>query len=1170
MIEIPSQLKKAILDNKLIVFAGSGLSVKFNLPSWKQLVNDIITALNKPQYTSFLVLQDSGVMSPIEILEYLKGDHTEIRRYIKENFDISRGDFQLHKQILELSEKVITTNYDNAFERASNNTIAPTKPTSKFNISELNKTNVPYIFKLHGDFSEPDNCILFKEDYEKLYSVANAANEKLKTLFSEYTILFIGFSFNDPEINGIFNFLDVIYGNHNKHFILTKDSTEFEKFKFLEPIKIETYQDIDAFIENALKYKHNVGIEISIPENKSVEIVSKQKIALLYPNPIDQHIFNEFSSVISVFDSLDTEIYLGALNVKTLQLIEDVSLLIILTKFYKGNLYIEEDNLKCRMITLQEICENIPNENIPILLITNEIIDIDVNRKVINIGTYKNSIINKFIFKSLRNREINFQENEIKLNFSKWTCDEVKKGKSRYLSVYENSHISNLRKNANSIIGRVEEQSIIASKILNIRKNSKILNIKASGGTGKTTLIKKVSNDLRNRGNFKNGVSFISCENVKSYLDFEDVLMKGFYLQNVIDFKDYLVTNQNDYDILIILDNFETVTNLPNKEHFKEAIRLLEFSIDYASIVITSRESLSLEMEDIYSLTPLITDDAVTLFCSFYGDVNDNNELKILRSEILEDLLNNNPLAIKLVTQSRTRYKHINELKEQLKEHFFESINQDFSLIFNNKADLNIERTKSIYQSINYSYSTCTTLQKLALEILHLFPDGISLSNFKKCFSKKNSSNNISDNELRTLRDKSLIEDYDGILQLQPIIRRFAEFQFLKRSKEAKQKYYKDAFNFNFFIINVIELVTNKKTFSEACRLFSSHKNNLFNVLEYFQEIELDATDSKPQKRKFLIYIYRMAIYIHNEKQISVFQDNLRQISSFFSDLPYAELLINVINYNTTYYYKEFENSYKKMAELLPLEKMQERSLSNEDVLEKEAYNIISNVHSMEGYTLSYIKCIAKEKNTSRYLRDHLFYLGITDVLNDKHNFNKYQFDLMVNQLDIEDLENYISSLFSEEHLEIMQCTYILSKIKKIELITINKLVITNPYTNGLKELMYAFYDEDIETSKIHYEKALYHLYHIKYYYLEALYYYCSYLKRTNSPEFYVKHKEGLELCNTYYYQYLKFKFENIHNDESSLYICDYSYYPIDNFQDYIAIHNAHWKKEFKESIYNE
>ena len=139
----------------------------------------------------------------------------------------------------------------------------------------------------------------------------------------------------------------------------------------------------------------------------------------------------------------------------------------------------------------------------------------------------------------------------------------------------------------------------------------------------------------------------------KTYEDFEEILVNGFNLTNIVNFKEYLKENyyNNKIDILVILDNFETVLNSITKNEFFKVIDLLKFATDFANIIITSREKLSPsdDFEDVYSLTPLITDDALALFQIYYGSVTDEDEIKILREKILENLLNNNPLAIKLV-----------------------------------------------------------------------------------------------------------------------------------------------------------------------------------------------------------------------------------------------------------------------------------------------------------------------------------------------------------------------------------------------------------------------------------------------------------------------------------------------------------------------------------------
>ena len=182
MNDIPRKLKESIEEDKLVIFVGASLSTKFNLPSWKQLVIDVINEIDKPQYKNYIPLLEMGEdgMSPIEVLDKLKKEQQTIRAYIKTKFRVNSNDYSLHKKLLELSGAIITTNFDNAFELASENKIVSTVYTSTFNISEVEKKSEPYIFKLHGSFTEPDNCILFTDDYEKLYNGnKEAAVEKI-------------------------------------------------------------------------------------------------------------------------------------------------------------------------------------------------------------------------------------------------------------------------------------------------------------------------------------------------------------------------------------------------------------------------------------------------------------------------------------------------------------------------------------------------------------------------------------------------------------------------------------------------------------------------------------------------------------------------------------------------------------------------------------------------------------------------------------------------------------------------------------------------------------------------------------------------------------------------------------------------------------------------------
>ncbi|UPQ75725.1 SIR2 family NAD-dependent protein deacylase [Chryseobacterium nepalense] len=1161
-------IQKELEENNIIVFAGSGLSKSLNLPNWNNMVIQNIKNINKPHLNPFIDLLNNNTMSALDVLEYLKTDENEIYNYIGSNFKIRKDcNLQLHEKLLKLSNnKVITTNYDNAFELAANNEIIPSKPTSKYTINNINKNSNGFIFKLHGSFDEPDNCIVFKEDYEKLYSSDNneAAPEKLKSLFTNSTFLFIGFSFSDPDINLIFDKMNKTFGGNNKHFIITPDAKAFEKYDFLNIIEIEDYSKLETKIDELISFKKDI-IPTQINLSQQIKIEHKvKKIVILYPDIIDQNYADEYRNTISLFENINAEILIGYLNLNTLNLIEDYDLLIIISNVYKNNIYIEDKNLKNILISLDDIVDNITNPSIPILLLTNEQVEIKhITHPIINIFEYKNQTIKKFLHKIITEKKNSFTDTNIKSNDVEWKV-ELEKGKTFKNNFYGNNRNLDIGKKClTDVIGRIEEQSNLISRFLFLNSSNKILNIKASGGLGKTTLVKKISYELYNRGYYKNGVNFKSCETIKSFDDFEEIVIEGFNLKDILNFREYLIENYSSekIDSLLILDNFETVVNNLDNEEYLKVIELLEFTSDYSNIVITSRDIISnKEFEEVFTLTPMTTDDALKLFMANYGNKNYSSEdIKILRTDILEDLLANNPLAIKLVTTSRPTMK-ISQLRDQIRDHFFETLNEEYSDVFKNTADLNIERTKSIFQSINYSYTSLNSRQKLAFELLSLFPDGINLPDFKKCFQKRKSSNNITDTEIKQLENKSLLENYNGILQLQPIIRRFADFQFNKH-KDNKQKYCIDAYLYNRFILKTLHFYSRKKSDSFSLKLSLKVKNNLLQVLEYIYSIT--GNDLLGIKNSILEYIYELEDFLTSTKNVLYFNNKLESIIEYFSEIEDAENLIKTIILRELYYHVEFDNSYIEMKKLLSTDEMKNRNMSNENKSELKWKNLISQVHSMEGNTIEYLKMFIKNDNYDKNLYSDYHYLGIDNIkyIKNINSFYYFEYLLRSRSLNVDELKKHISDLYMEEHLEIMQCTYTLSKVEKLTLKEIKKLVITNPYTKGLKNLMFAFNTEETISKITYFKEAISNLKHIKYYYLEAIFFYAKFLKEIDSKDYEDIVQEGLSLSKFYKYQYINHLFENLDNNLDSNYNFSYSYFGLDNLKSFVETNTQKWEK---------
>jgi hypothetical protein len=293
----------------------------------------------------------------------------------------------------------------------------------------------------------------------------------------------------------------------------------------------------------------------------------------------------------------------------------------------------------------------------------------------------------------------------------------------------------------------------------------------------------------------------------------------------------------------------------------------------------------------------------------------------------------------------------------------------------------------------------------------------------------------------------------------------------------------------------------------------------------------------------------------------------MKELKSLFSELPNASNFIGTLIAKNVYFDKEFDRPYDFLASLFSINDMENRVLEDEGILEKRYKNQIESIHSMEGHTLIRVASRVRNHNFDAFLGSQFFSLGIpSNHLRKNYGFRYFESQLMFEGLDISRLKKYMESLFSEQHLEIMQCTYTLAKASSVNSRTIQKLVVTNPYTKGLKDLMMAFAASNVSEKRSYFQRALGNLAHIKYYYLEALYYYCLFLKANDDAEFDTKVNEGLADSQAYFYQYLVFLFNRLKVASRIPYTFTYSFYPIAGLEGFVEEHDRRWEAKFKEA----
>jgi hypothetical protein len=273
----PKDLPPALVDeyrkNRCGLLVGAGASVGANLPQWADLLREMITTAkaNVPisdakaaEYETLInggkyLMAASGLKAD---LGSFFGDF--IRRVFVESKPTPS---ELHDAFLKLDrlQFVLTTNYDTLLERAWRTLDADVTVCTFRDIGEVRRSlsrREFFILKAHGDATRAgDGIILTEQDYRHILFKEPAYQNMLATMFSMYTVVFVGTSMSDPEINLMLNYIAGTFApdaGPTHYAVLTKEKiTEVEKERWFKDFKIRVipvssaneYAEIEEFVE---------------------------------------------------------------------------------------------------------------------------------------------------------------------------------------------------------------------------------------------------------------------------------------------------------------------------------------------------------------------------------------------------------------------------------------------------------------------------------------------------------------------------------------------------------------------------------------------------------------------------------------------------------------------------------------------------------------------------------------------------------------------------------------------------------------------------------------------------------------------------------------------------------------------------------------------------------
>lgn len=212
-----------LLDGRAAIFAGAGLSVGAGVVSWKELLR------SEAENIGIDVDKEHDLVTVAQYIYNESNSRNKITRLIKHHIN-SKGELtENHRLLAQLPIGVYwTTNYDEYIEKSLEqiNKIYDVKKSVQ-DLSIETKNAVTTIYKMHGDINQAHNAVLIKDDFE-IYSRKNELfTLALKSDLISKTFLFIGFSFDDPNLESILSRVRIMLeGNQRTHYCFLKEVLE--------------------------------------------------------------------------------------------------------------------------------------------------------------------------------------------------------------------------------------------------------------------------------------------------------------------------------------------------------------------------------------------------------------------------------------------------------------------------------------------------------------------------------------------------------------------------------------------------------------------------------------------------------------------------------------------------------------------------------------------------------------------------------------------------------------------------------------------------------------------------------------------------------------------------------------------------------------------------------
>lgn len=320
-----NEFVKALRENNAAIFAGAGMSVNSGFFDWKKLLEPVAKKLGLD------INEEYDLTALAQFFVDDKGGRGELNQILVEEFrKVNIKHTQNHEIIARLPISIYwTTNFDDLIEKALER--VGKKADVKRNQDDLS-INLPrrdaIVYKMHGDITDLSKTVLTKHDYEDYNKTRELFSNAFKADFVSRTMIFIGFSFTDPNLDYLISRIRAIQlGNKKPDYYFLREEENKQKLRRqviranslkqygLRPIWIKSYDDITGILEEVERRYLRSSIFMSGSANNYGSYFKSDEEARLFIQSLSQQLSANGYKIISGFGyNIGTYVINGVLN----------------------------------------------------------------------------------------------------------------------------------------------------------------------------------------------------------------------------------------------------------------------------------------------------------------------------------------------------------------------------------------------------------------------------------------------------------------------------------------------------------------------------------------------------------------------------------------------------------------------------------------------------------------------------------------------------------------------------------------------------------------------------------------------------------------------------------------------------------------------------------------